>query len=100
MANIIIYDKATGEVKAYRESVNTPDYPDALVVYSKPAVDLKFLKVVDGKLTELDKTEKDAITAAEVKAVADAEKAFTDKIDAITDLDGVKTYLKENRSYV
>ena len=100
MANIIIYDLETGKVTDYRESVNTPDYPDALKVASRPETDLKFLKVVDGKLTVLSKEEQDIITASELQAKQDIEKAFTDKIDLIKDLEGVKTYLKENRSGV
>jgi len=94
MANIIIYDKETGLVKGYRESVNTPDYPDALKVESRPKVELKYLKVVDEKLVEFTKEEKDAVIAKELKDKTDAEKAFTDKIDAIKDIEGVKTYLK------
>jgi hypothetical protein len=97
MANIIIYEKDTGKVLSYRESVNTPDFPDALKVESRPTVDLKYLKVVDGKLTEFTKEEKDALTSLELKAVQDAEKAFTDKIDALNDLTAVKEYLKTLR---
>jgi len=96
MANIIIYDK-DGLVTAYRESVNTPDFPDALVVKDRPRTELKFLKVIDGKLTEFTQKEKDELIARELKVIADAEKVFTDKIDALKDLNDVKNYLKTLR---
>ena len=102
MANFIIYDKTTGMAKQQMISVNTPDYlsRDDAVKIDTVYKDLKFLKVVDGQVTTLSKIEQDAIVAAEIKAVEDAEKVITDKIDAIKDVEGVKTYLKENRSVI
>jgi len=94
MANVIIYDKDTGLVKDYRESVNTPDYPDALKVETRPTTELKYLKVVDEKLVEFTQKEKDAVTASELAVKEAVEKEFTDKIDAIKDVEGVKSYLK------
>ena len=97
MANLITYDKSTGQALRYLESVNTPDFPNAVKVETRPTVELKYLKVVEGKLTEYTKEEKDAVVASELLASEAVEKEFTDKIDAIKDIEGVKSYLKSER---
>ena len=93
MANILIYDK-DGQVTDYRESVNTPDFPEALIVATRPTTPLKYLKVIDGVLTEIPQIEKDAITTLEAQKIADAEATRIAPIDAIKDIEGVKDYLK------
>ena len=78
MANVLIFDQATGRAKQLLYSVHTPDYnwrADALINPTVPNVPLKFIKVVSGAALEMTQAEKDQILANEAleqQAVIDA----------------------------
>ena len=71
MANVLIYDKATGRAIQYLTSVNTPDYEkrsDCIINPDKElfaTVPMEYVKISDGRPAEM--------TLAE-KAVIDGEK--------------------------
>jgi hypothetical protein len=80
MANVIIYDEATGAVKSYLKSVHTPTYSsrsDVLVNPTLPETDLKYMKVSGGVVVEMTQEEKDAVDAALAPTYTDLrEKAY------------------------
>jgi hypothetical protein len=70
MANVFIYDPATGKGKEILFSVNTPDYqgqpgvlvnPDATLIKT---VSPEYLKYTGGRLAEMTAAEKAAVDAA------------------------------------
>ena len=88
-SNIIIYDEATGVIKQYRTSVNTPSFDgrkDVVVNPKLPTKTLRDLKVVAGKVVELTQEEKDARDVAEALALKEAQIASVDSFE-ITALD-------------
>ena len=97
MANILIYDQATGKLIDYKKSVHTPDYssrPDVLVNPVIPqGIPYKYLKVDNGLVVELSQVEKDAVDQAEADA---AEQALLDRIDKydISNLDLLTALVK------
>ena len=80
MANVLIYDVKTSEVKEYLESVNTPEFEGRDDVLINPIipdnVPMKYLKVEKNNVIEMSVTEKAVID----KIDADNVKAEIDKI--------------------
>lgn len=99
MANIVVFDVTTKQVKQFLKSVNTPDYssrPDVVVnpdVASLSAIPIKYWVEDSGAIREMDTAEKDAIDAAE-QAVLDAAEAarvtaFDDSLNLASENDAV-----------
>jgi hypothetical protein len=93
MSNIIIYDQATGAVKQYLESVNTPDYqgkpgvlvnPDITVLKTVP---MEYVKVAHDALEEMTVAEKAAVDAAKPVPEPTVEDRLRDLEQRVTNLE-------------
>ena len=118
-SNVLIYDEATGELKSYLRSVNTPDFSsrsDCLInpdVSIYKTVDRKYLRVQKGIIVEIPQAEQDAIDSTEAQAVIDARNASVENLEiSVYDLglalvqlnvvngDLLKAKIKENKGLI
>lgn len=96
MADVIIYDKATGEIKEILESVDTSKFAgrDDVLINAKipPGVEDHHLKIEGGKVVEMTTSEKEEASEAIVMQDLESRKEEVKKVFDISPRDQAIVY--------